>query len=205
MVKALLPFQIVLTSARDWWRDWVSMAVLNLCWVLCWATVFLGPPATLVLYDVVRELIEGQEVDYRKLAKTLRQRFLQSWAWFLLNVCFAAGMWLNLIFYSRMASYWSVIFLLISALVSALWVMLQFYALPYLALSPRLLEAFRNALFTLLATPWYSSVMFVCLVILGILARRLPFLLFLGLPPFIAVLGTSAVRERLAHFRLQKP
>lgn len=198
--------RVIRTSLAIWWRDWVFLAALNLVWILCWLTVILGPPATFVLYRAAHTVVNGQGLYWLELASFLRRYLLKSWLWMLANLLIAAGIWLNVQFYTNVNAGWTVWLRPIPLLIGALWLALQVYILPYLmvqdALSLR--QAFRNALFTLLASPLYSTVL-VCFSCLSLyVGGRFVFLFFLGLPCLLAVLGTYALRERLETYRVRK-
>lgn len=192
-------FKTIKTSLALWWHDWLVLTVLNLAWVLCLATLVLGPPATFALYRAAQMVVNGQGVDFPELLRFSRRHLLKSWLWMLANLLIAAGIWLNLQFYAGVNVAWTVWVRPIPLLIGALWLTLQVYALPYLMEQEvfSLRQAFRNALFTLLASPLYSVVVisFVCFSL--VLGTRLVFLFFLGLPCLLAVLGTVAVKERL--------
>ena len=198
-----VPLQVIWTALKDWWRDWVNLTALNLGWLVCWATIALGPPATFALYEIAHDFVRGRSLEYRELPGMLRRHFLKSWAWLLVNALVALGVWLNLAYYSRLGGPWGFSLLVLSALVAAGWLAVQFYALPYLMAQeqPRLRQAWRNALFTLLASPVYSLVLLAFAALVLALASRLVVLLFLGLPVLLVVLGAHAVAERLHHYR----
>lgn len=169
-------------------------------------TLVLGPPATFALYRAAHMSVNGQDIYFRELVLSLRQDLPKSWLWLLVNLLIAMGLWLNLQFYIQFSSGWAVWIQFIPLLTGGLWFALQLYALPYLVEQKTysLRQAFWNALFTILASPVYS-VMLICFVCLLIYAgTRFIFLFFLGLPCLIAVLGTCAVKERLATFRVHQ-
>lgn len=196
-------FRVIRTSLVLWWGDWLILAALNLGWVLCWLTVVLGPPATFALSYAAHLVVRGQTVELLEVARSLRRYLLKSWLWMLANLLVAMGVWLNLQVYLKSGG---AAWLVVPLLLGALWASLQLYALPYLSEQGRfsLRQAFRNALFTFLASPLYSVVL-VCFVGLALyLGTRLVFLFFLGLPCLVAVLGACAVKERLENFRVRE-
>lgn len=198
---------VFLEALADWWRDWVNMAVLNLAWMLCWLTVILGPPATFVAYRIANDFSHGRTLYPRELPGLLRRYFLQSWLWFLLQLAVAAAVLLNLRFYGGLDSRIGGLLQGSTLVVAGLWLLLQFYALPYLMEQgrPGLLLALRNSLLTALASPLYTLLFgVVCLVLLA-LCVRLPFLLLFGVPMLIAVTGSHAVIERLERFGKRSP
>ena len=200
------PFKVMGIALKDWWRDWVNMAALNLAFVLLWATVVLGPPATFALYNIVHTYVYGRSFELRETPAMLRRYFFKSWLWTLANALVVGGVWLNLQFYvvqNTAGASWVVALRAFSLLVGALWLAVQFYALPYLLEQdrPSLRQAYRNAFFTLLASPLYTFFMMGFVLFLVLISARFVVLLFLGVPPLIAVLGVHAVAERLRHYR----
>ena len=206
MLHALgAPFRVIGWAVRDWWRDWVNMAALNLAWLLCWLTLLLGPPATFVLYAVIHDYVQGRSFELRETPALLRRYALKSWLWLLANLLVAGGLWLNLQFYTQ-GTLWATALRALSILVGALWLAVQFYALPYLLEQKRLSlrQATRNAFLTVLASPFYTLVLVGFTLVLVLVSVRLVVLLFLGVPPLIAVLGVHAVAERLEHYRIRR-
>lgn len=200
-----LPFRVIGRAVRDWWRDWVNMAALNLALLLCWLTIILGPPATFVLYAALHEHVYGRSFELRETPSLLRRYALKSWLWLLYNALVAGGVWLNLQVYTPNTP-WMAALRLLSLGVGALWLALQFYALPYMLEQdrPSLRRAYHNALLTVLASPLYTLVIIgfaLCLVLVSV---RVVALLFLGVPCLIAMLGVHAVAERLGRYRVRE-
>ncbi len=193
----------MLSSAiGDWWNAWVGLTALGLLWLICAATLLLAPPATFVLYKAADVTARGRSFTAKELLGWLKSYFWKSWQWAFLNLCAFFSLWLNLQYYGRLESAWAPSFLVLTGFVGAFWSMVQFYALPYLVAQdePKLRHAFRNALLTLLASPVYSALLVGVASILLYASIRLPVLLFLGVPSFVAVLGVHAVKERLKTF-----
>ena len=195
-------FGVVGRAVGDWWRDWVKAAVVNLAWVVCCATVVLAPPATFALYHYAHEVRRGRVTTPTELFSAGRRMFVKSWLWALLNLLAVLLVWANLLFYGRLESPLALIVYPLLALAVALWLAVQFYAPPYLMAqqTPSLRRAYRNALFTTLASPLYTLILLLIVGVLVALGLRLFVLLFLGLPCLIAVLGACAVAERLEVF-----
>ena len=199
-------FSVFLSALTDWWRDWVNMAVLNLAWMLCWLTVILGPPATFAAYRVANDFTKGGSLYPRELLGMLRRYFLQSWAWFLLQLAVAAAVLVNLQFYGSLGSGLGSVLQGATLVIVAAWLLLQLYALPYLMEQerPSLGQAYRNSLLTTLASPLYTFILAIITGLLLALCVRLPFLLLFGVPMLIAVTGSHAVLERLERFGKRK-
>ena len=207
MLKTLkLPFKVMGAALKDWWRDWVNMAALNLAFVLCWATVVLGPPATFALYDIVHTYVYGRSFEVRETPAMLRRYFVKSWLWMFTHAFVVGGVWLNLQFYTvqdAAGAGWVTALRALSLLTGVVWLAVQFYALPYMLEQdrPSLRQAYRNALLTVLASPLYTLLMLGFVLLLVLVSARFVVLLFLGVPPLIAVLGVHAVAERLRNYQ----
>lgn len=200
-------FDVFLESLSEWWRDWLNMALLNVVWMLCWLTVLLGPPATMVAYRIASDFGRGGTLYPRELPGMLRRYFLQGWLWFLLQLVVATGVLVNLQFYARLGEPIGPLLRGATLAVTALWLLLQIYTLPYLMEQGRggLGLALRNSLLTTLASPLYTLVLGIIVGVLAAACLRLPFLLLFGVPMLIALIGSIAVRDRLAHFGKLQP
>lgn len=203
MIKKLpVPLQVVGQALRDWWDDWVNMAVIGLIWLLCWVTIVLGPPATFGLYYVTNQLAHGRSLGLRGLLEGGRRYFLKSWLWMLLNLVAAVVLAANIWFYGQFDADWAGIVRMFALFLSLVWLVVQFYALPYLMEQKKesLRLALRNGLFTLLAAPVYTAVVAGLAALLAVLSVWLVAPLLLGTPCLIAALGNRAVRERLETY-----
>jgi uncharacterized membrane protein YesL len=197
--------EVIRTSSTLWWRDWVKMALLNLGWALCVVTLVLGPPATFSLYRATKLIAGSEVIDIRELLRTLPRDFLKSWLWLLVTGGSSLVILLVLRFYSQLDTLWAAGFHVVSLLLLLFWAALQLYVLPFLIEQEKysLRQAFKNAFFTLLASPVYTGVLAGAVALLLILGSRFPFLFFVGLPCLIAMLGTCAVQERLTTFNIR--
>lgn len=201
-----VPLQVIGQALRDWWDDWVNMAVINSIWLLCWVTIVLGPPATFGLYYVTNQLAHGRSLGPRGLLEGGRRYFLKSWLWMLLNLVAAAVLAANIWFYGQFDADWAGIVRVFALFLSLAWLVVQFYALPYLMEQEEksLKLALRNGLFTFLAAPGYTAVVAGLAALLVFLSVWLVAPLLLGTPCLIAALGNRAVRERLETYGVRE-
>lgn len=200
------PVRVILNALNDWWADWVHMVAINLAWALCWLTVVLGPPATLGVYHVANELAHGRSLGLAGLLEGGRRYFWTSWQWALLNLFAAAIAALNVWFYAQFDAAWTELLRALLWLLGIGWLVVQFYALPYLMEqeTKSLSVALRNGLFTALAAPGYTAVVAGVGALVAALSVGTVALLFLGGPCLVAVLGNHAVRERLETYRVRE-
>jgi uncharacterized membrane protein YesL len=201
-----VPLQVVVQALRDWWDDWINMAIIGLIWCVCWFTVVLGPPATFGLYYVTNQLAHGRSLGIRGFLEGGRHYFLKSWLWMLLNLVVAVVSVVNIWFYGQLDADWAAIVQVILLFLGLTWLVVQFYALPYLMEQEKesLKLALRNGLFTFLAAPGYTAVLAGLAALIAVLSVLLVAPLLLGAPCLIAALGNRAVRERVETYRVRE-
>jgi uncharacterized membrane protein YesL len=207
MAKKLpVPIQVVVQALRDWWDDWVNMVVINLVWMLCWLTVVLGPPATFGIYYVTNQLAHGQSLGLRGMIEGSKRYFFHSWLWMLLNLAVGLLVVVNTSFYQQFASVWADLIRVFHYFLGLAWLIVQFYALPYLMEQERkhLGIALRNGLFTALAAPGYTVAVAGMAGLTVALSVIVVVPLFLGGLCLIAALGNRAVRERVETYRVRE-
>jgi len=205
MIRRLpVPLQVVAQALSDWWDDWINMALINLVWLLCWVTIVLGPPATFGLYYVTNQLAHGRSLGLRGLVEGGKRYFAKSWLWMLLNLVVALVLAVNIWFYGQFDADWAGIVRAFPLFLGLAWLVIQFYALPYLMEQKEesLKLALRNGLFTLLAAPGYTAVVAGLAALIAVLSVWLVAPLLIGGPCLIATLGNRAVRERLETYAL---
>lgn len=207
MIKRLpVPLRVIAWALSDWWDDWINMALINLVWLLCWVTIVLGPPATFGLYYVTNQLVHGRSLGLRGLVEGGKRYFAKSWLWMLLNLVVAVVSAVNIWFYGQLDADWAAIVQVFPLFLGLAWLVVQFYALPYLMEQKEesLKLALRNGLFTLLAAPGYTVVVAGLVALIAVLSVWLVAPLLIGGPCLIATLGNRAVRERLETYRAQE-
>jgi uncharacterized membrane protein YesL len=123
----------------------------------------------------------------------------------LLNLLVAAVSAVNVWFYGQFDEDWARIVQGFPLFLGLVWLVVQFYALPYLMEQKEesLKLALRNGLLTLLAAPGYTVVVAGLAALITLLSVWLVAPVFLGAPCLIAILGNRAVRERLETYRVQ--
>ncbi len=135
-----------------------------------------------------------------------KQYFLKAWGWMLANLVVTILTFANLQFYGQMQASWAAYVQGIFFLILFLWAATQFYALPFFMLQEvkSLRMAWRNGFLTTLASPGFSLVIFLVVVIVLIPSVLFLIPLFLGIPGLVAVLGSVAVKDRVEVFRLRQ-
>lgn len=202
MAQLPAPFQVILQSLRDWWDEWLNMLVIGVVWFVCLLTVLLGPPAILGLYHVTHALAHGESLGVSGLIAGGRRYFLKGWLWALVNLVAAILLFANLLFYGQIDAVWSRLVQGLFLGLSVLWLVVQFYALPYLMEQEQqqVRLALRNGLLTVLASPGYTLVVVGVAALISLLSLLLVIPLFLGAPGLVALLGSRAVLERIETY-----
>jgi hypothetical protein len=193
------------SALKTWWEAWLGLLLFGLVWVVCWATVVLGPPATFGFFFGVRWLMDEKEVKWEYVYRMAKKYFLASWLWCLANlVVFYAG-FANYVFYSQLDKVNGRLLRLLALGIGLLWTAVQCYALPYFVLLEKksLLVAWKNGLFTLLASPLFSLSLWIVLAVLLILHLAVvP--VFLAGPGLVVVLVSMAVEDRIQTFGIRE-
>lgn len=191
-------------ALQAWWEAWFGLLLFGLVWVLCWATFVLGPPATFGFFHAVRWLMVENETRWDQYYRMGKKHLLASWLWFLANLLIIFLVYASYLFYGRLESGTGRVLQMIALGLGLLWTAVQFYALPYYVLLEKksLFIAWKNGLFTILAAPLFSLVVWIVLAVLIYLHLTiLPF--FLGVPGLIVLIASMAVEDRIQKFGIR--
>jgi uncharacterized membrane protein YesL len=202
VVGRLPPLQVLRLAFRDWWGNWLHLSVLNVVWVLGWASVAFGPPVTLAAYAYVVRLVRGDEMTVAEFLREVRANFGRGWAWALPHLVLVPVFLVNMRFFEGFDGAWARVLELATVALLAGWLLVQLYALPYLFVQERrsLPLAWRNATYTLLASPAYGLALGVAVLAVVLVSVQLRVLAFVVTPVLLALIGTHAVLERLRRF-----
>lgn len=199
------PLRMLWNGLKIWWEAWVGLWLFGLVWVLCWATLVLGPPATFGFFYAVRRLIVEKETKWKHFYQPAKTYFFASWLWFLANLLVLYIVFSNYVYYGRITISVGGILKVLAVGVGILWIAVQFYALPYLMLLEKksLLIAWKNGLFTILASPIFSLVLWVVIAVILFLHVMI-FPIFLAGPGLVVLLATIAVEDRIQKFGIRE-
>ncbi len=197
---------MIVLAFIDWWDGWLNVAIINAICGLCIVVVIPFPPALFGMYYVMNELTHGRGASLSDMLAGARRYALKSWLWMALNLVVGGVAFVSLQFYGSIKADWGALLQGAVAILVALWLIVQFYTLPYLMEQDekRLLIAMRNGLFTALASPVYTLVVVGFAALVGAISVGLIALLFLGGPAYIALLGNRAVVERIDTFGVRQ-
>lgn len=196
-------FSVIQNTVFDWWNSMVGLAITNAIWLLASLTVVLFPPAIAGIYSVTYSMVNGTGQRPEVFWHGARQYAWLSFRWILANILIAILIFSNAIFYRDVVGgSVAVVAYGIIALLTLLWTIMQFYTWPFLMIQSEkhLRVALKNALFLTLSAPLYSLIMLfvVCLIVWFSLLTVLPLIFFCM--SFLALLGNTAVVERLSTY-----
>lgn len=192
------PGRVFRDALRDWWDDWITMIAISVLWLLSWITLIGGPPATLGIYYVTHSLAYGQALGIRGFVRGARRHAGVAWRWVLANLIVAVVVVTNVRFYAGIGATWASLLQGFFLMVGLVWVVIQFFALPFLIEQEHksVRAAWRNSLLAALADPGSTLPVLLVAGFLAALSLTL-FPVFLGSPGLIAALGSRIVRTRL--------
>ena len=205
-IKFPMALRVIGKSIRDWWDGWLDMVMMTALWFFAQLTIVLGPPATFGVYYAINSSINGQAMGVRGMIEGARKYFWKSLLWGLINWLVIATFFVNFNFYANVEAVWGLYLLVFVGLLAFLWVGTNFYGLAYFFIQEvrSLKVAFRNGILTTLASPLYTLIILVPVVLIVGASIWVVLPLFLGLPAFIPMLGLRAVLERLETFGLRE-
>jgi len=199
------PFRVILKTIQIWWEGWLSLLLFGLVWALCWVTLLLGPPATFGFFFAARFWMTEQETRWDVFLQTGKKYLLTSWAWFLANLAAAFLVYSSAVFYGNLPGSAAAVIRIITLASGAVWAAIQFFALPYFVLMEKksLLQAWKNGLFTILASPLFSLIIFAALTALICFHLILMPFFFAG-PGLIVMLASKAIEDRVEKFGIRE-
>jgi hypothetical protein len=197
------PFAVLKYAIVTWWDSAVPLALYSILWMFLVITVVFAAPATFALMYLISELLDDTMPDTRQVLRALFGFFLKSWGWLLANIVITGIIWINWSFYRSQVTVWGDGISWFVLGVALLWYGIQFFTVPFYMIQEKksLFLAWRNALFSSLASPGYSLVVWIVIAILIAASIFLVIPAILGAPALIAVISSVAVRERVATYK----
>jgi uncharacterized membrane protein YesL len=193
-------------ALAHWWSELINLTLLNVIWLGCQLVVILGPPATATMYAVARRLAEGEHLFLRDVWADFKGVFWRAWQWGLVNLI-VVGIALGNFYAYRSFSgpLWVLLRLLWGAILLG-WLLVQVHYWPFFYEQED--RSFRTTLANSAKMLLLNSGLglFIGLFSLGLAVVGI----LLGIPlgtvlmPWLALIGTYAVRESVAAYR-QRP
>jgi len=219
-------------TLKDIWEELLPLAVVNLVWLLAWAAPLSGGSllasipalaimlivlgvlvfavATAGVYYVTYRVAHAKTFHFSDYIEGIRLYWWRAILWILGNALVTVILAANVLFYARVQTSWSAIVAGLFMALFIVWVAVQIYFWPLMLAQeqPRLLLAWRNAFYLILANPFYAFfIVSFTVLLLGLsIGLTLPFVL-MGMT-LQALLGNNAVLillERLGKIESPRP
>jgi len=194
-------------TLKDTWEELYSLAIVNVVWLLASMTILLFPVTVAGMYYVTNRVAHGKTFHFSDFIEGIKKFWWRSLIWFLANILFVIIIYTNLAFYSSnfkglwvafVGGFWLALL--------AFWLTMQMYFWPMLIeqKETKMLLAWRNAAFLVLASPFFSFFVatFHLLLIAVSFALGLP-LIFVCMAA-VGLLANNAVLVLLVKFGLLK-
>jgi hypothetical protein len=194
-------------TLKDAWEELYSIAIVNLVWLFCSITVVLFPVTLAGMFYVTNRVAHGKTFHFSDFIDGMKKFWWRSLLWFLATIVMMVIVYADLAFYaSRLGG-------LLGAVVGGFWIgvaifwlAMQMYFWPVIIEMerPRMLLAWRNSAYLILANPFFAFFIgSFFLVLLGISAGLTLPLIFVG-AGLIGLLCNNAVLTLYVKFGVIK-
>ena len=198
---------VVLRDAfARWWAEIIQWAFFNVIWLGCQLIVIPGPPATATMYAVARRLAEGEILSLRDVWADFKGVFWRAWQWGLANLAVTVVALGNFYAYRSSSGLgWGLLKLLWGVVLLA-WLLMQVFYWPFFFEQEdrSLRTTLTNSAKLLLVNPGFGLLIGLSSLALAVVGVLLGIPLGMALMAWLAMIGTYAVRDRLAAYREQQ-
>ncbi len=193
-------------TLKDTWEELFQLAIVNLVWLFSALTIIGLPVTTAGMYYVTNRVAHGKTFHFADFVDGIKLFWWRSLLWFLANVVFILLIIVNLQFYASFQATWSVFVNGLWLAILVFWLAMQVYFWPLLIEQehPKMLLAWRNCAYLILANPFYAFfVVSFSIVLFGLsVALTLP-LVFVGMA-LLGLMGNNAALTLLEKFGIVK-
>ncbi len=194
-------------TLKDTWEELFSLAIANLVWLFSALTIIGLPVTTAGMYYVTNRVAHGKTFHFADFIEGIKLYWWRSLLWFLANIVMILLFWMNVRFYpENFEGIWTIIVSGLWMALLAFWLGMQVYFWPLLIEQeqPKMLLAWRNCAYLILANPFYAFfVVAFSIVLFGISAALTLPLIFVGMA-LLGLLGNNAVLILLEKFGIIK-
>ena len=190
---------VLFQATRRWWYEWTAVLPLALVWFVCQLLVLPGPPATAVLYALMRQSSDNQWWNGRDAWQATKTLFWPAWQWALVNGLVVGLALFNLLVYWDVPGAWWMVLRFIWLLVLTIWLGLNLVYWPFwLAQTDKSLRnTYANCGRFLLLNP-LSGLGLTAVSALALFVSIFTILPFvLGSMAYVALVGVTAVQHSL--------
>lgn len=198
-MHAAQAFDVIVDSAKLWWKDWANQVLVSLAMILASLTIVLLPPALFGVYQETLDLVHNTRTGIGGWWKGFKQYFLKSLLWGLVNLIVALVLVTNLWFYYNSEGVAAPIFVVVTIVMLILWLLWQFYSLAcfFLQEQASLKLAWKNGFIVILKNPLYTLVISLTMLAISILSFYIYIPLILGSIPLLTILSLQAVKATI--------
>jgi hypothetical protein len=196
---------VIWQTLRDVWDELYPLAIINLVWFL--TAIVLLPVTTAGVYYATNRVAHGKTVHFSDFLEGVKKFWWRSLLWFLANIVLVSVIYFDLSTWPRiLPGIWAALLGGLSLAMLVFWLGMQMYFWPLLVEQggTRMLLAWRNSAYLLLANPFYAF--FIAAFGMAFLALSVPvviLLIFVGMA-MIGVLNNNAVLVLLEKFGIIK-
>lgn len=195
-------------ALRDTWRELWFTFVADLFWLLCQLLILPGPPATLALFYCAHQLAQGEVISLGDFWWALRHYWKVAWRWGLINGAMLFVLIGDLVITGQpgrspwlgvaQGFFWAALFG---------WLLFQLFSISFLfeQESPSVRLALRNGAVLLGSNIGFAVTLGLLLAIFFLLGTLLFMLSMATGGMMVALVGSHAVRDRLAVQRQKEP
>ena len=198
----LLPLQLLARALALWWREFAFLILVNVIWLICQATVVLGPPATAALAGVAQRVLDGELVDLGDFWRGLLREFGPAWKWGLAQLVVYGVLGFNLWFYREQSTGTVLALRYAWTLMASVWfaVNLYFWPLHHEQTDRRFRTTITNAGKMALLNPNATLVYAVAALLFIAVSLLSGALLGIALGVWLSLWGKLVVREHLRSY-----
>ena len=198
-MHAAQAFDVIVDSAKLWWKDWANQVLVSLAMILVSLTIVLLPAALFGVYQETLDLVHNTRTGIGGWWKGFKQYFLKSLLWGLVNLIVALVLLTNLWFYYNSEGPVPPILVIVTIIMLIFWMVWQFYSLAcfFLQEQASLKLAWKNGFIVILKNPLYTLVISLTMLAISILSFYIYIPLILGSIPLLTILSLQAVKATI--------
>jgi hypothetical protein len=180
---------------------WTTL-VVDALWLLSTILLIPGPPATLALTAYCNGIASGEPLDHLDYWRYFKKSWGIGWKWGVVNLLIIAFLAGDFFVTSRAQAFTGQKLLLgIYMAIGFIWLVLQFFALPFLyeQKAMHLRQAWGNSQTLLAGNPGFVATLLIALTLaLAVGVLLFAFSIFFG-PVFTSLVANLAVKDRISR------
>ncbi len=188
------------------WQDLWTTLVVDSLWLLSVILIIPGPPATLALTAYCNGIAAGEPLDHLDYWRYFKKSWGIGWKWGAINLLIVAFLTGDIFVTSRAQAFTGQKLLLgIYIALGLIWLVLQFFALPFLyeQKSLHLRQAWSNSQKLLAGNPGFVVTLLIALALVLLIGVPLFALsIFFG-PVFTSLVANLAVKDRISRSKVK--